>query len=127
MIFTIDAFVLRLSCRRFAVHTLWGDQMSTQNSSAARRLAFMTTASTVAMLASSFAAQAQTAPGQQAQAPAVAVDEITVTGTRVVRDGYEAPTPVTVIGVEQIEAAPMQHLSDFVMRLPAFAGAQSMV
>jgi len=98
--------------------------MSTKKSSAARRLGFMTTASTVAMLAASFSAHAQTA-AQQAQTDAVAVDEITVTGTRVVRDGYEAPTPVTVIGVEQIEAAPMQHLSDFVMRLPAFAGAQS--
>ncbi len=90
-----------------------------------RRFGFMTTVSSVAMLAASFAAQAQTAPAQQAQTDATAVDEITVTGTRVVRDGYEAPTPVTVIGVEAIEQAPMQHISDFVMRLPAFSGAQS--
>ncbi|MGE0447311.1 MAG: TonB-dependent receptor plug domain-containing protein, partial [Vicinamibacterales bacterium] len=90
-----------------------------------RRFGFMSTASTVAMLAASFAAQAQTAPAQQAQTDAAAVaDEIVVTGTRVVRDGYEAPTPVTVIGVEQIEQAPLQHISDFVMRLPAFAGSQ---
>ncbi len=96
--------------------------MSYNNAAAARRFGFMTTVSSVAMLAASFAAQAQT---QQAQTGAPAIDEITVTGTRVVRDGYEAPTPVTVIGVEQIEQAPMQHISDFVMRLPAFAGAQS--
>ncbi len=100
--------------------------MSYRNSAAARRFGFMTTVSSVAMLAASFAANAQTAPNaQQAQTAAPTIDEITVTGTRVVRDGYEAPTPVTVIGVEQIEQAPMQHLSDFVMRLPAFAGAQS--
>ncbi len=100
--------------------------MSYRNTTAvSRRFGFMTTASTVAMLAASFAAQAQTAPAQQAQTDAPSIDEITVTGTRVVRDGYEAPTPVTVIGVEQIEQAPMQHISDFVMRLPAFAGAQS--
>jgi iron complex outermembrane recepter protein len=99
--------------------------MSYKNAAASRRLGFMTTASTVAMLAASFAAQAQTAPAQQAQTDAPLVDEITVTGTRVVRDGYEAPTPVTVIGIEQIEQAPMQHISDFVMRLPAFAGAAS--
>src|SRR5687768_10452814 len=92
----------RVSCRRFAVHKHWGDPMSNKHPSAARRIAFMTTASTVAMLAASFGAHAQTAP---APAGAPAVDEITVTGTRVVRDGYEAPTPVTVIGVEQIEAA----------------------
>ncbi len=98
--------------------------MSYRNAAAgARRFGFMTTVSTAAVLAASFAAQAQTA--QQAQTDAPAVDEITVTGTRVVRDGYEAPTPVTVIGVEQIEQQPMQHISDFVMRLPAFAGAQS--
>ncbi len=85
-----------------------------------RRFGFMTTVSTVAVLAASVTAQAQTAP-----TAAPSIDEITVTGTRVVRDGYEAPTPVTVIGVEQIEQQPMQHISDFVMRLPAFAGAQS--
>ncbi|MCA0202431.1 MAG: TonB-dependent receptor [Proteobacteria bacterium] len=96
--------------------------MSYNNAAAARRFGFMTTVSSVAMLAASFAAQAQT---QQAQTEAPSIDEITVTGTRVVRDGYEAPTPVTVIGVEQIEQQPMQHISDFVMRLPAFAGAQS--
>jgi len=100
--------------------------MTYRNSAAAtRRFAFMSTVSTAAMLAASFAAQAQTAPAQQAQTDAVVADEIVVTGTRVLRDGYEAPTPVTVIGVEQIEQAPMQHISDFVMRLPAFAGALS--
>jgi len=99
--------------------------MSQRNGTAtSRRLMYLTTVSTVALVTASFAAQAQTA-AQQAQASAPTVDEITVTGTRVVRDGYEAPTPVTVIGVEQIEQQPMQHISDFVMRLPAFAGAQS--
>ncbi|MGE3475989.1 MAG: TonB-dependent receptor plug domain-containing protein [Rhodospirillaceae bacterium] len=95
--------------------------MSYRNATATRRFGFMTTVSSVAMFAASFSAQAQTAP----PAAAPSIDEITVTGTRVVRDGYEAPTPVTVIGVEQIEQQPMQHISDFVMRLPAFAGAQS--
>lgn len=51
--------------------------------------------------------------------------QVTVTGTRIVRDGYEQPTPVTVIGVEQLQEAPSQHISDFVNRLPAFAGAMS--
>jgi iron complex outermembrane receptor protein len=51
--------------------------------------------------------------------------EVVVTGSRVMRNGYEAPTPVTVIGVEQIQQAPSQHISDFVTRLPAFAGGMS--
>ncbi|WP_116810579.1 TonB-dependent receptor plug domain-containing protein [Steroidobacter cummioxidans] len=53
------------------------------------------------------------------------LDEVVVTGSRVIRDGYEAPTPVTVIGVEQIQQAPTQHISDFVTRLPAFGGGMS--
>jgi iron complex outermembrane receptor protein len=53
------------------------------------------------------------------------LDEVVVTGSRVVRDGYEAPTPVTVIGVEQLQQAPTQHISDFVTRLPAFGGGMS--
>src|SRR5690606_29101544 len=48
----------------------------------------LTTISLAAVLAGGPTAFAQTAQ----QTPA-AVDEIVVTGTRVVRDGYEAPTP----------------------------------
>ena len=95
--------------------------MRTMSAATTRRFGFMTTVSVAAMAAAS--AQAQTAPAQSAQAPAV--EEIVVTGSRVVRDGYEAPTPVTVIGLEQMEAQPMQHISDFVNRLPAFGGAQT--
>ena len=39
----------------------------------------------------------------QTAAPAT-VDEIVVTGTRIVRDGYQAPTPLTVLGEEQLQA-----------------------
>ena len=64
-------------------------------------------------------AQAQTpAPAQSAQAPAV--EEIVVTGSRVVRDGYEAPTPVTVVGVEQFEQSGFPNLFDAVRTMPAF-------
>ena len=28
--------------------------------------------------------------------------EVTVTGSRIARDGYEAPTPVSVLGMEQL-------------------------
>ncbi len=55
---------------------------------------------------------------QTAQAPAV-VDEIVVTGTRVVRDGYEAPTPVSVIGVEALDNVATSNLADSINQLPA--------
>ena len=53
-----------------------------------------------------FAQAAQTAQDE------AAVDEIVVTGTRVVRDGYEAPTPVSVIGVEALDNVATSNLAD---------------
>ncbi len=66
---------------------------------------------------------AEAAPAQTAQAPVL--EEITVTATRIVRDGYEAPTPTTVIGVEQIEQAAQTNIADYVNQLPALAGSAS--
>ncbi len=56
-------------------------------------------------------------------APAAPVDEIVVTGTRVVRDGYQAPTPLTVMDAEQIRAAAPANVADFVNELPALSGS----
>ena len=75
------------------------------------RTSFKTSLRCSAALAVTLAAGfGQAAFAQQTQLAAAAateasVDEIVVTGTRVVRDGYEAPTPVSVIGVEEIEDA----------------------
>ena len=76
------------------------------------------TTSSLAIAAFAGAANAQTAPAQQAGA----VEEIVVTGTRVVRDGYEAPTPLTVVGVEQVQAAATNNIIDSLTVLPSFAG-----
>lgn len=86
------------------------------------RLGFLTTVSVAAVLASSPAAHAQTA--QQAQAD-VAVDEIVVTGTRVVRDGYEAPTPVSVLGMDELNAMAVTNIADAVNRLPSFGAGMT--
>ena len=72
-----------------------------------------------ALVGATHAAQAQTQ--QQAQSPAV--EEIVVTGSRIVRDGYEAPTPLTVVGEEQIQAAAPKDIADYVNQLPALAGS----
>jgi iron complex outermembrane receptor protein len=53
------------------------------------------------------------------------VESVSVTGTRVVRDGYSAPTPVTVVGSEQIEDQAPQNLADFVNKLPSFIGSET--
>ncbi|MCC6913406.1 MAG: hypothetical protein IT566_06865, partial [Rhodospirillaceae bacterium] len=65
-------------------------------------------------------AGAQTSAPQAAQAPAV--EEVIVTGSRIVRDGYEAPTPVTVVGAEQIMDAAKPNVFDAISSLPAFSG-----
>jgi iron complex outermembrane receptor protein len=51
--------------------------------------------------------------------------EITVTGTRIVRDGYSSPTPLTVVGEEQIQAAARPNVADFVNMLPSLAGSSN--
>ncbi len=57
----------------------------------------------------------------QTQAPA-AVDEIVVTGSRIVREGYEAPTPVSVLGSEELSNMGLPNVADAVARLPALQG-----
>jgi outer membrane receptor protein involved in Fe transport len=76
------------------------------------------TVSAVALLLAAQAARAQ----EVAQADP-GVESVSVTGTRVVRDGYNAPTPVTVIGSEQIEATAPANLAQFVDQLPALMGS----
>ncbi len=60
---------------------------------------------------------------QTAQSSATGVEEIVVTGSRIVRDGYEAPTPVSVIGVEQMQNQATSNLADYVNTLPSLAAS----
>lgn len=45
---------------------------------------------------------------------------IIVTGSRVVRDGYNAPTPLTVVGQDVLEAKSTTQIIDALAELPAF-------
>ena len=91
-----------------------------------RRIVLAGTVSLAALLTAA-AAQAQTATRevQVAQAQTAQVDEIIVTGTRVVRDGYEAPTPVSVVSAESILAQAPVNIADVVNQLPAFSGSRT--
>ncbi|MGE3333566.1 MAG: TonB-dependent receptor [Rhodospirillaceae bacterium] len=90
-----------------------------------RRRAKAWTLSTVSVLALATVAvsnaQAQTA----APAPAPSLDEIVVTGSRIVRDGYEAPTPVSVLGAEELDSLNAVNIADAVNILPGFTGSVS--
>jgi len=49
---------------------------------------------------------------------------VVVTGTRVARDGFQAPTPLTVLTLEDIQnTSPSNNIADFVNQLPAMAGS----
>jgi iron complex outermembrane receptor protein len=61
---------------------------------------------------------------EQASAPADVLQEVTVTGSRIVRaDGYQAPTPVSILGSEDLNKMAVTNVADAVNRLPAFAGS----
>ncbi|MGE4431679.1 MAG: secretin and TonB N-terminal domain-containing protein [Sphingobium sp.] len=47
-------------------------------------------------------------------------EEIIVTGSRIVRDGYSAPTPVTVLPVEQLAQAAPSNIPDALNKMPQF-------
>src|SRR3546814_3735008 len=56
-------------------------------------------------------------------ADAPEASQIIVTGSRIVRDGYSAPTPVTVMSQADIAAQAPANISDFVNQLPSIAGS----
>jgi outer membrane receptor protein involved in Fe transport len=98
-----------------------GAQSGTHGLTKAVALSTVSTLTLTLALATLTPAYAQSAP-QPAAEEKLGVEEIVVTGSRVVRDGFEAPTPVSVIGVEQFQNAGTPNIADFVNQLPALAG-----
>jgi len=49
-----------------------------------------------------------------------AVEEVVITGTRIVRGGYEAPTPLTVIGEEQLQTQAAGNIASALATMPQF-------
>ncbi len=82
-----------------------------------RHCAF-TTASVVAILAT-MPATVLAADAQSAAAP---LEEIVITGSRIVRDGYEAPTPLTVVDTAAIAGSATANIADQLRTMPVFAG-----
>ena len=83
-------------------------------------------ASTGSAQAQTSAPPAQTPPIEATPAAAQSPGEgdIVVTGSRVIRDGSKAPTPVTVITKQEIDnSSPTNNLADFVNQLPSVAGS----
>jgi len=59
------------------------------------------------------------------EAPETAVTPIVVTGTRIQRDGYSAPTPLTVLSIQDINASAPANVADFVNQIPSVVGSST--
>lgn len=68
------------------------------------------------------AASAQTLPAN-ATDEATTDQEITVTGSRIIRDGTEAPSPLTVVGADLLDKRGAQNVAEVLNELPAFRGS----
>ena len=78
------------------------------------------------MLSGNAFAQQQAQAGQTSTAaPTSTVEEVVVTGSRIVREGYEAPTPLTVVGVEELQKSADSNLLNIMATMPAVSGAVS--
>jgi len=70
------------------------------------------------------AAAPMIAAAQDSDAASTELAEVSVTGTRIVRDGYQAPTPLTVVGSEELQSSATPNVADFINTIPAFAGSR---
>lgn len=101
--------------------------------STVHRSRFMTTGAILGVLGAGYSAAAP------AQAPAAAnsrgaernaasvtpVEEVVVSGTRLIVNGYEAPTPVTILTAEDLESSAPSNIPDALNKLPQFANSRS--
>jgi iron complex outermembrane receptor protein len=60
-----------------------------------------------------------------AQAPAAQVEEVVVTGSRVIKNGNNSPTPVTVVQVQDLQNTTPTTLADGLNTLPVFSGSRN--
>jgi len=83
-------------------------------------------ATAMSQTSASDAVAAEASPqGVGSEASAPASSEIVVTGTRVMRSGYDAPTPTTVLGSDLIEAKAPATIIDALVTLPAFKNSST--
>ena len=98
----------------------------------------LATVSALALIPGAFVATqafAQTASGNTTAAQNAAaspdtgasdIEQVVVTGTRIIRDGYQAPTPLTVVSAQALsQASATANVADTLNTLPVFANSQT--
>ncbi len=53
------------------------------------------------------------------------IEQVTVSGSRVVTDALDAPTPITIVSTEQLESTTPTDIPDALNKLPIFQGSQN--
>jgi outer membrane receptor protein involved in Fe transport len=81
------------------------------------------------VLGAALAFQGTAAFAQAADAPSAAASDapemIVVTGSRIARSGFTAPSPVTVVGEERMQALAITNVADGLNQLPSFRASAS--
>lgn len=96
--------------------------MSAFPSSKRQRRYLLSAAISTALLS----AGSPSANAQPASTPEDAeVEQILVTGSRIARDGYNTPTPVSVLSEEDIQVEAAGSVADFAMTLPSIQGSST--
>ena len=77
-------------------------------------------------MVSSAALMAAFAPGAigAAQAQDIAPENVTISASRIVRDGFQAPTPTTVLASDDIANQAQENILSAVGQLPSLLGSQ---
>jgi outer membrane receptor protein involved in Fe transport len=84
---------------------------------------FGTAAAAIALI-SAAPALAQAATTTSTAEAAATDEQIVVTGSRIVRDGFRSPTPLSVLSQQEIQSqSPTNNLADFINQQPALAGS----
>lgn len=69
------------------------------------------------------AVTASTGVQAQSDSPQSQVESIVITGSRIARDGYDSPTPVSVLGEDDLNAEAPGSVAEFAMTLPSIQGS----
>ena len=72
-------------------------------------------------------ALAPAALAQSAAAPAPAANEVVVTGSRVIANGNNSPTPVTVVSSNELAQLAPTTINDALNTLPVFQGSTALI
>ena len=68
---------------------------------------------------------APSAHAQTGAAPAAAIAEVVVTGSRVIRNGNNSPTPVTIVQADELKGLNPTTITDALNDLPVFQGSRT--